>query len=105
MIKNTGQALIGLEKILQETFLPCTFFGKLKTLPPIAESLSALPVKKAGTGLQSLVTLAKDKYTSFLRASDKLIDAVKGERVFQLPITSRRLKGRDMTKNRSVYRE
>ena len=29
-------------KFLQETFLPCLFFEKLKTLPPIVGSLSML---------------------------------------------------------------
>ena len=42
--KDAGQALTGLERFLQETFLPRIFFGESKTLPPLVGSLSTLPV-------------------------------------------------------------
>ena len=40
------------------------------------------PVKKSGMSLQKPVTSAKEKYTSSLRASCKLIGAVTDERLF-----------------------
>ena len=46
----------GVEKIIQETFLPRLFFRKAKTLSPIIEALSTMLVKKSGLGLLNTVT-------------------------------------------------
>ena len=43
-------------KVLWENLLPCLFFGKSKTLPPIVGALSKLPVKKARPGLHNTMT-------------------------------------------------
>ena len=51
MTKNTGQEFVGVEKVLQETFFPCLFFGKLKTLPPVVGTISMLTVNKYSMGL------------------------------------------------------
>ena len=56
MMKDMGQALKGLEKVLQETFLPYLFLGILKALLPVVGALSTLPVKKSRLGLHSPVT-------------------------------------------------
>ena len=41
-----------------------------------------LTVNKSRMGLQNTVVSSEDKYTSLLRASNELIGAVKGKRVF-----------------------
>ena len=46
---------MGVEKVLQETFLPRFLFGKPKTLPLFVGALSTLAVKKDGLGLQNPV--------------------------------------------------
>ena len=56
---NTGDALKGVEKMLQETFLSCLFFGKSKSLSPIIGTLSTIPFKRSGLGLLNPVTPAK----------------------------------------------
>ena len=56
--------------------------------------ISTLPVKKSVLGLHNPATSENDKYTSLLCASDELIGAVKGEWIFELPISSRWLNGR-----------
>ena len=48
MMKYMGQTFAGLEKVLQETFLPCLFFGKYKTLPSVIGYLNMLPLKRSG---------------------------------------------------------
>ena len=55
MKKDTGQALVGLENVLRESFLPRILFGKSKTLPPIIGYLSIFMVNKYGLGLQNIV--------------------------------------------------
>ena len=67
---------MGVEFVFQETFLPCTFYGKSKSLPSIIGNLSTMPVKKSVLGLECPVTLANDKYQILLRASIKLIGSV-----------------------------
>ena len=47
--------------MIQETFLPCLFFGKTKTLSPIVGTLSTMPIKVAKLVLLILVTSEKDK--------------------------------------------
>ena len=59
--KDTGHAFAWMEKFLQETFLPCLFLGKPKTLPPVVGSLSMFMVKKTRLFLQNTVTSAKEK--------------------------------------------
>ena len=44
VMKDTGQAFTGLEKVVQETFLPRLFFGKSKIIPPIVGALITFPV-------------------------------------------------------------
>ena len=56
IMKNTGNALAGVENILWETSLPRLFFGKLKSLTPLIGTLSTITVNKDGLGLQSSVT-------------------------------------------------
>ena len=68
--KDMGQAFMGLEKVLWETFLPRLFFGKSKTLQPILGALSAFLVNKYGLGPQNPVTSEKQKDTISLRAGD-----------------------------------
>ena len=61
---DTGDLFAGVDKIIWETFLPCLFFGKTKTLSPIVGNLSTMPIKMAGLGLLNPVTSEKDKYLS-----------------------------------------
>ena len=56
--KDTGYLFSGVENIFHETFLPCIFFGKQKSVPPIVETLSTILVNKSGLDLQDLVTLS-----------------------------------------------
>ena len=44
VIKDTVYAFIGVEKLLQETFLPRISFVKSKSLPLIVGTLSKIPV-------------------------------------------------------------
>ena len=62
--------------------LPCLFFGKPKSLPPIVGTLSKTTAKKYVLGLQYPVTSANDKYLSLLRAISELIGAVTSQRYF-----------------------
>ena len=78
--KNTGHAFKRLGKVLWKTFLPRLFFGRMKTLPIVVQALSTVQVKKSGMGLNNPVTSAAEKYNSLLRASCKLIDALKCKR-------------------------
>ena len=71
--KDAGHALEGMEKFLQETFLPHLFLEKSKSLPPIVGTLSTMPVKKAVLCLQGTVTSSNERYLSFLHASSDLI--------------------------------
>ena len=59
-----------------------SFFRKSKTLPTVVGTLSTLLVNKDSLGVQNLVTIALDKYTSSLHAIYELIGALTGERVF-----------------------
>ena len=56
LTKYTGYAFAGVDKIFQEIFLPCLFFVKSKSLPPIVGILITMLVKKYGLGLQYPVT-------------------------------------------------
>ena len=53
--------------------MPCLLFGKTKTLSPIVENLSTMPIKVDGLGLLNLVTSEKEKYLSSQRGSAELI--------------------------------
>ena len=55
VIKDTGKAFSGVEKVLQGFVLPHLIFGKSKTLPLVVVTLSTLPVNKAGLGPQNPV--------------------------------------------------
>ena len=79
---DTGDAFTGVEKIIHETFLPCLFFRKTKTLSPIMGDLSTTPVKKSGLGLLSQVTSAKEKYLISQWGSTELIRSVTGGGAF-----------------------
>ena len=81
--KGYRAGVCGAGKFSPRICLPCLFFGKLKTLPPIVGALGTLLVKKTGMGIQNTVTSANEKYTSLLHASDELIGAVKSERFFK----------------------
>ena len=56
----TGDVFTGVEKILQETFLPRLFFKSAKTLSPIVGALSMNPVKKNRIGLLNPVDSEKE---------------------------------------------
>ena len=91
-MKDAGQVLEGIEKVLQETFLPHLFFGRLETLLPVVGALIMLLLNKSRLGLYNPVTSEKYKYTSSLRTICEMIGAVTGERDFQPFITFRWLK-------------
>ena len=74
--KGTGHTV---EKLIRETFLSCLFFGKYKSLLYIIRTLSRMPVKKSGLGLQDPMTSSNDKYLSLLCAISDLIGDVTGE--------------------------
>ena len=80
--KNYGHAFEGLDKVLQETFLPRLFFRRLKTLHPVVGYLSMFLVKKYQPGLQKPMPSSAEKYNSLLRAICDLIGKVKGKREF-----------------------
>ena len=61
------------EKILWETFFPCPFFGKSKTLYPVVVTLSTMLVKKTGMGLLNHVKSVNIKYLRLKLASTDLI--------------------------------
>ena len=88
MKKYTGYAFTGVEKLLQETFLPRIFFGKLIYLPPIVGILSTMLVNKSGPDLQDPVTSANHKYLSLNRVIYKLIGAFKIEIILHLQLAS-----------------
>ena len=79
---DTGGSFEGVEKVIQETFLPRIFFGKTKSLSPIVGDLSTVPVEKSGLGLLNPVTSAKEKYLSSQQGSTELIWAVMGGGAF-----------------------
>ena len=73
---NMIDALVGVEKMLWETFLYCLFFRKSKTLSPKVGILSTTPVKKSELGLMNPMTSSNDKYLIFQSVSTELIQAV-----------------------------
>ena len=79
VMKDTGRAFMGMEKVLWETFLPHLLFGKYKTLPPILGALSMFPIDKSLMGLHNIVTSAQKKYSRSIHASGELIGAVTGK--------------------------
>ena len=64
--------------MIQETFLPRLFFGNTKTLSPIVETLSIMPIKVDRLGLLNPVTPAKEIYRSSQWGSMELIRVVTG---------------------------
>ena len=79
VIKGTGRAV---ENLIREKKNPCLFFGKSKSLLSIIRTLSTMPVKKSGLGLQDLVTSSNDKYLSLICTSRDLIGSLAGESEF-----------------------
>ena len=73
---DMGDAFTGVEKMIRETFLPCLFFVKTKTLSLVVGSLSTMLVKKSGLGLLNPVTSYQEKYLSSTRGSAELVRAV-----------------------------
>ena len=53
---DTGDAFSGVDKMIWETFFPCIFLGKTKTLSTIVGALSMMPIKMAGLVLMNPVT-------------------------------------------------
>ena len=80
--KDTGYEFAGVERIIQETFLPHLLFGKPKSLPPIVETLITMTVNKYNLGLEYMLTSDNKKYLSLIHASSKLIVDVTGKRAF-----------------------
>ena len=70
------------EKIIWETFLPRIFFKNTKTLAPIVEALSTMPVNKAVLRLLNPMMSVQDKYIRFQWGSSELIQAVTGGKAF-----------------------
>ena len=62
VMKNTGCAFVGVEKLSYKNFLPFLFLIKSKYFPSIVVTLSMIPVNKSGLGLQYPVTSADEKY-------------------------------------------
>ena len=78
--KDMEHEFSGVEKVLQETFLPRLFLGKSKNLPPFVGTISTPKVNKSGLGLYNPVAQAEEKYTGLLCESYDLIGSVTGER-------------------------
>ena len=78
--RDTGYEFAGVEKLLQETFLPRLFFGKSKFIPSVVGTLSTMPVKKYRPGLQNPVKSSNEKYLSDLHARSEMIGSIAGDR-------------------------
>ena len=78
--KDTVYAFDGVEKLLQETFLPRLLFGKSKYLLPIVGTLSTMQAKKSGPILQDPEKSANEKYILLLHTKSELIGAITEER-------------------------
>ena len=70
---DTGDAFVGVEKMIQEIFLPLIFFGKTKNLSPILGALSMILINLDVLGLLNTLTPAKDKYLSSHWGSAEMI--------------------------------
>ena len=75
---DTWDAFAGVEKIIQETFLPRIFFGNTKTLFPVIGYLSTMSVNKYVMVLLNPLTSAQEKYLSSQRGIAELVRAVTG---------------------------
>ena len=104
---DTGDAFAGVEKIIRETFLPCLFFGKTKTISPVVGALSTMPVKKAVLGLLNSVTSSQEEYLISTWGSVELVRAVTGGGAFSNADHLRTLseERRDGKKDRDVVYE
>ena len=58
---DTGDVFAGVEKMIQEIFLPRLFFGNTKTLSHTVGALSTTPVKNYGLGILNKVKSAQEK--------------------------------------------
>ena len=79
---DTGDAFAGVEKIIQETFLPHLFLRKTKTLSLVVGALITMPVNKYGLVLLNPVASAQENYLSSQRGSAELVWAVPGGEAF-----------------------
>ena len=68
-----GTGIQGARKSSVRNIFALSYPWKLKSFPPILEARNILLVKKSELGLHNLVTLAKEKWNNFLRASGKLM--------------------------------
>ena len=68
----------GVEKMIQETFLPHIFFEKKKTLSPIVGALSTMLVKESVLRLLNPVISSRGKYLSSHQGSVELVWAMAG---------------------------
>ena len=75
-------AFTGVGEMIDETFLPCLFFGKKKTLSPIVGALSKILVKKSRLGVLNPLTSSQEKYLSYMWGSADLIRSVTGGGAF-----------------------
>ena len=79
---DTGDAFTGVDKIIQETFLPRLFFGKTKTLSPIVGDISKVLVNKDILRLLNPVTSAQEKDLISTQGSVELVRAMTREGAF-----------------------
>ena len=79
---DTWDAFAGVEKMIQENFLPRLFFRKTKTLSPIVGTLSTILIKVARLGLLNPVTPEKEEYLISQRESMELIRDMTGGGAF-----------------------
>ena len=75
---DTGDLLVGLGKMIRETFLPRLFFRKTKTISSVVGYLSTMMARKSGLGLLNPATSVKEKYLISMRGSAELIQAMAG---------------------------
>ena len=93
---NTGDTFAGVEMMIRETFLSRLFFGKTKSLSPVIETLSTMPVKKSGLGFLNPVTSAQENYLSYTQGSAELVRAGNGGGVFSNADNLQTLSGSDV---------
>ena len=77
--RDMGCEFVGVDKMIQDTFLPHLFFIKTKTLSLIVGDLSTMPINTSVMVLLNPVTPEKDKYLRSQRGNAELIRAVTGE--------------------------
>ena len=78
--------------------LPCIFFIKYKSMPPIIVTIITLPMKKYGLGLQKPVTSADENFQSCIFQLRSWLEPRWEKASFQLPINFGRLRGKLLKK-------